>query len=324
MGDKLTVGIDLGGTKILAIVLDEKGAIKARAKSDTPVDLGMEGIGKRMHELADEALHGLEAGWESVQAVGIAVPSAVDQATGVVLHAPALGWKNLPARKVLDGIFKRAVALDNDVNCGVLAEALRGAGKDCRCVVGYFVGTGTGGGIVIDGRLHRGVRGCAGEFGHETIRYKGRRCGCGKRGCLEAYCSKTAFGKRLDRLLNRRGMKSCIAELMDGGDFSSLKSKVLAKAYRREDPVVCAVVDQGVRMLGVAVANMMALLAPDCVVLGGGVMEAFGVELLPKVRASALKELFGLKPDDLNLKLSVFGDDAVALGAALLPTLQAG
>src|SRR5450759_709710 len=171
MSDKLTVGIDLGGTKILAIVVDEKNTIKARAKGDTPGNVGMDGVGKRMYELAGEALRSMESGWDNVQAVGIAVPSAVDPATGVVLHSPALGWKNLPARKVLEGIFKRGVALDNDVNCGVLAEALRGAGKNCACVVGYFVGTGTGGGIVIGGRVHRGARGCAGELGHETVRY---------------------------------------------------------------------------------------------------------------------------------------------------------
>ena len=318
MADKLTIGVDLGGTKILAAVVDSKGAIRARAKDDTPVSKGLEGVAARMQELATQALAEMKATWDDVGELGIAVPGSVDPATGVVLHAPALGWKNQSARELFRAVFKRPVRIDNDVNCGVLAEAKLGAGRGFKCVVGYFVGTGTGGGIVINGKLHRGLRGSAGELGHETVRFGGRKCGCGKCGCLEAYCSKTAFARRLNKAINRKRMKSCITELVEGNDFRGLKSKVLAKAYRRGDPVVCNIVNQGALMLGVAVANMMAVLAPDCVILGGGVMESLGEELLPKVRESAESELFGLQPADLTLKLSELGDDAVPLGAALL------
>ncbi len=320
MGDKLKLGIDVGGTKILAVAVTAAGKIVGRAKADTPAGPGLDGVAKKMLELAQQAVSEAGAKWEDVAAIGAAVPSSVDPATGVVLHAPALGWKNLPAGKVLEKVFGHAVLLDNDVNCGVLAEAILGAGRGCTCVAGFFVGTGTGGGIVLNGKLHRGVRGSAGEFGHEVIRFNGRHCGCGKRGCLEAYCSKTAFGRRLDKLINRRGMRSSLGEFMDGTDFRNLKSKALAKAYRKGDAVVCNVVDKGARVLGIAVANLMAVLAPDCIVLGGGVMEAMGAELLPKVRVSAEQHLFGLGPADLKLKLSELGDDAVPLGAALLTT----
>lgn len=312
------VGIDLGGTKILAIAVDADGKIRGRAKCDTPAGAGLEAIARRMQELAGEALQSAGVTWEAVTGIGVAVPSAVDPQSGVVLHAPALGWKNLKAAEAFKTAFKRAVALDNDVNCGTLAEARLGAGRGATCMVGYFVGTGLGGGIVIGGQLHRGLRGCAGELGHETVRANGRRCGCGKRGCLEAYCSKTAFARRLNRMINRRGMKSTITEYVDDPSFKTLKSKALAKAYREGDAVVCAVVDKGVRMLGVAVANMMAVLAPDCIVLGGGVMDALGKELLSKVEEAALEHLFALQPRDLRLRLSALGDDAVALGAALL------
>lgn len=323
MAGNLTVGIDLGGTKIMAIVVDGDGKILARNKGDTPQKATVEALATFMRDLASGALKEAGADWKAVQNVGIAVPSSVDQATGMVLHSPALGWRNLPVRETLQKVFGRPVFLDNDVNCGVYAEARLGAGKGYNCVVGYFVGTGTGGGVVIGGKLHRGKRGAAGELGHEIVRVNGRRCGCGHRGCLEAYCSKTAFARRFDRLINKRGQKSLLPDILGGNDFArNLKSRALAKAYRKEDAVVCQVVNKGAKMLGVAVANVMAVLAADCVVIGGGVMEALGDELLPKVRASAELHLFGLAKDDLVLVLSKLGDDAVPLGAALLP--QAG
>jgi len=314
---KCTIGVDLGGTKILAAVVDPAGRILGRAKADTPASEGLEAVARRMRTLADEALKAAGLGWDAVGEVGCAVPASVDPATGVVLHAPALNWRNQAARPAFEKAFGRKVFLDNDVNCGVLAEARLGAGRGAACLAGYFVGTGTGGGIVINGRLHRGRRGCAGELGHEIVLHHGRRCGCGKRGCLEAYCSKTAFARRLNKLTGKLGMKSLITDAL--GKDNTVKSKALAKAYGAGDPVVCRVVDKGAAMLGVAIANLMAILAPDRIVLGGGVMEAFGAELLPKVRASAEQHLFGLGPADLDLRLSELGDDAVPLGAALLP-----
>jgi predicted NBD/HSP70 family sugar kinase len=140
MADKLTIGVDLGGTKILAVAVDAKGVIRARAKDDTPGAKGLEGVAARMQELATQALAEIKAGWDDVGELGIAVPASVDPATGVVLHSPALGWKNQAARDVFRTVFKRPVRLDNDVNCGVLAEAKLGAGRGFKCVVGYFVG----------------------------------------------------------------------------------------------------------------------------------------------------------------------------------------
>lgn len=319
MAAQYKLGIDVGGTKIFVILLDAaSGKVVARAKADTPVKEGLNGVAALAAELGRQVLAEAGKSADDLIQTGVAVPSAVDPAAGVVLHSPALGWKNLPAKGAFEKAFGRPVRLDNDVNCGVLAEALLGAGRGSASVAGFFVGTGLGGGIVIGGKLFRGVRGAAGEFGHAVIKVNGRRCGCGKRGCLEAYCSKTGFGRRFDKLINKRGMKSCLAELVGGDDFRNVRSKVLAKAYRRGDPVVCTVLDKGAAMLGIAVANLMAVLAPDCVVLGGGVMEALGEELFPFVKRSAEQHLFGLGPKDLNLKLAQFGDDAVALGAALL------
>lgn len=312
----LTLGVDLGGTKILAVLLDEDLSVLARAKVATDVAGGVDGISRQMRATADAALRDAGAGWDDVVAIGAAVPTAVDPRTGDALHAPALGWRNVPVRDVLLRTFEREVALENDVNCGTLAEHRLGAGRGADTMVGYFLGTGLGGGLIVGGRLHRGLRGLAGELGHEIVVQGGRSCGCGRRGCVEAYASKTAFLHEFQRRIVRRGEGSLLADHLR--DYTRLRSKHLRKAWRADDRVTREVLTEGCHYLGVATSNLYAVLAPDRVVYGGGVMEALGDELLPLVRESARQCVFGLDPDDLDLRLSELGDDAVPLGAALV------
>lgn len=314
----LTLGIDLGGTKILALVIDESGEVLARGKAKTKIDLGVEGIGQQMRKTAEKALGKAEATWDAVRDVGVAVPTSVDPETGDVLHAPALGWRNQPARAIFEHIFERPIFLENDVNAGTLAECRAGVAKGAKTAVGYFLGTGLGGGVVIDGKVRHGKRGVAGELGHEIIRHNGKRCGCGHRGCVEAYASKTAFCREFRRLILDKGKKSLLTQLAPNRKFKTIKSSILAEAYRQEDPVVCRVLNKGAWMLGVATANLYAILAPDCVVYGGGVMEALGPELMPFIQRGMETHLFGITPEDTNLRLSALGDDAVPLGAAFL------
>lgn len=313
-----TLGIDLGGTKILAAVVDRRNHLVARAKADTPIATGVEAVCARIKELADQAVALAGVTPAQLAHLGVAIPASVDPVSGDALHAPALGWRNQPVRPVLEELFGRKVVLENDVNCGTLAAARAGVARDCRCVVGYFLGTGLGGGIVIGGHLHTGKKGAAAELGHEIIRVGGRRCGCGKRGCVEAYASKTAFCRQFDKLIRRQKRASILTELT-GNDFSQgIKSSVLRRAYLAEDPVACEVLHEGMKMLGVACANLMSVLGPDCIVLGGGVFEALGKELFPLVVKSAQKQLFAYAPEDLDLRLAMLGDDAVPLGAALI------
>jgi glucokinase len=313
-----TLGIDLGGTKIMAVVVDRRNTILARAKADTPIATGVDAICARIKDVADQAVAAAGTPWPQIVKVGIAIPASVDPESGDALHAPALGWRNQPVRPILEALFGQPVTLANDVNCGTLASARAGVAHDCRCVVGYFLGTGLGGGIVIDGHLHTGKKGAAAELGHEIVRVGGRRCGCGKRGCIEAYASKTAFCKRFDKLIHRRHRASILTELT-GNDFGQgIKSSVLRKAYLAGDPVTREVLHEGVEMLGVACANMMSVLGPDCIVLGGGVFEALGKELFPVVVKAARKNLFAYAPEDLDMRLTMLSDDAVPLGAALI------
>lgn len=314
---ELNVGIDLGGSNIAVVIVDPEGTVVARAKMPTERGLRVAAMAERMREVVDLALDKIGTGWEQVSQVGVAVPSSVEPQSGILVHAPNLGWKNEPVRDLFKEVFGPGTVIGNDANCGMIGEFWAGAARNTESAVGFFVGTGLGGGIIINGHLITGMKGVAGELGHQIVRYKGRRCGCGNNGCVEAYCSKAAFAKRLQKLIKVRGKKSMLSQYT-GDDFATLRSKHLKKCYQAEDKVVCKVVDQGARMLGVAVANMMAVLAPECVILGGGVMEALGEELLPVVRQGMADHLFGLLPDDARLRLSQLGDDAVPLGASRL------
>ena len=310
----LSLGIDLGGTKILGIVVDEKYKIISQDKVKTKYRLSPEEICRQMKGIADSALSNAGASWNDVKNIGIAVPASIDPATGDGLHAPALGWKDLPIKQTLEDVFGRKIFLENDVNCGTYAEFKLGAGKGFKNVVGYFVGTGLGGGVVIDGKLLRGTRGVAGELGHEVVKMDGRACGCGKNGCIEAYCSKTAFGKQFDKQIRKKKRSSIITKYYEG-DFTRLKSKAFAKAFAAGDEVTMEILEDGFKALGIAASNIATILAPECIVLGGGVVEGVGEGVLPFFQKSFDENLFALKPGDIAIRLSKLGDDAVPLGA---------
>lgn len=314
--EDLKLGIDLGGTKILAVIADKNNNIIARAKAKTKFKLGPDAICEQMKKLSDEICSKAEISFDAISAIGIAVPSSIDPETGECLHAPNLGWKNQPIKKTLEKVFGREIYLQNDVNCGTYAEFRLGAASGFSNVVGYFVGTGLGGGIILNGKLVKGIRGSAGELGHEKICFGGRKCGCGARGCLEAYCSKTAFAKRLHKEIEKKKRKSVISKLI-GKDADRLKSSSIARALEQEDKLVKEVVSEGFEALGVAIANITSILAPECIVIGGGVVEALGKQIMPMIWKGYEKNVFAINPDDVQIRLSKLGDDAVPLGAAL-------
>ncbi|MFW5802786.1 MAG: ROK family protein [Verrucomicrobiota bacterium] len=314
--DSVYLGVDVGGTNILAAVVDDAGTVLGSGKGDVKVGEGVEEVANQMVALSEKAMRKSGVDWASISALGIAVPSAIDPESGLLLHAPNLGWQNVQAREIIEQRFGRAVVLENDVNCGVWGEYAAGAGRGFSNVAGFFVGTGLGGGLILNGGLHLGTHGMAAEFGHEVVRYKGRKCGCGKRGCLEAYCSKTAFCRQFEKQINRKGKKSVLSREMKS--FDRIKSSTLKKAYDSGDAVTRKVVHKGMKMLGVASANLVAAVGPQCIVYGGGVMESMGEELLPIIVGSAHEHLFGLQPEDVELRLSALGDDSVPVGAALL------
>ncbi len=320
MENSLALGIDLGGTKIYAVVATADYEIVAEAKMNTPGNASPDEIAAVIAELGREALKQYDEAltFADLAGIGVAVPAPVDPVTGDCLAATNLGWKDFSMKDVFRSLMGREVYIGNDANLGLFAETVCGAAQGFRTSAGYFVGTGLGGGIVINGRLHCGNSGLAGEFGHVIVRQGGRRCGCGHRGCAEAYCSKVAFVKALKKLVFKRGMKTLLPEDKFNQNSRNIKSRHLAKAYLAGDPAVRRVVNKGAYMLGVAAAGVSAVVAPDCIVLGGGVMEALGGKMIPSFRDGFESHLFGLDPAAVAIRRAALGDGAVALGATIL------
>jgi glucokinase len=300
------------------VVTSADHKVVARAKRSTNPEGSPEETVADMYATAEEAITAAGLNWNGIEYIGAAVPSPVDPITGECLQATNLGWKNVSLKELLKKEFGKEVVLGNDANLGLLGEHYCGAAKGFRSSVGYFIGTGLGGAIIIDGKLHLGNKGVAGELGHCTVKVGGRRCGCGNRGCLEAYCSKVAFVKALKKEVFKRGECTMLPEDKFNEKSRNIKSKYLARAYENADPVVRKVIDKGLRMLGVAAASICSTLSPECIVIGGGFAEALGDSLLPPFEAAFRPHLFGLKPEDVVIRLSALGDDAVAVGATLL------
>ncbi len=301
------IGIDLGGTKIYGVVLDD-GNVVREAKRKTPVRGGPMGVVDAIADVVSQL-----GGTDGVTGVGIGAPGAVD-ALGVVQRAPNLpGWDQpFPlGGAVSECLGGLAVAVDNDVNVGTLAELRLGAAQGSADVLGIFVGTGVGGGVVLDGALRRGPTGVAGELGHMVVRQGARKCGCGGRGHLEAYAGRWGMEKRARRLA-ADGQDSLLVEL---GKKNRLTSSSFAKALAADDEVTVELLEEAVAALGTAIASCVALLDLDTVVVGGGLADRLGPGFVERVDNAAREQLF-LKDAPLRVVPATLGDQGGAIGAA--------
>jgi glucokinase len=311
----LRIGVDIGGTKLHAVVARADGTVLGRARKKTKPELGVEAVMERVAEVLDEACRDAAVSLDDAAAVGVAAPAPV-RADGSIVFAPNLNWRNVPLTNILTQRLRRPVFAENDCNLGALAEFEFGVGREAQMLAALFMGTGLGGGIVHQGKVWSGVNRLAAEIGHMIIHLDGRPCGCGQRGCLEAYASKTAMARRFQEEVVVKKRPTLLQT--DGIlDYANLRSGLLAEAFRRGDEVTREIVLEAAYFLGVGVGNIITLLGPDVVVLGGGVVEALGDPLLDVVRNAAQKHVF--PPASFHaarLVKAALGDDAVALGAA--------
>jgi len=310
------VGVDLGGTKILAAVFDEHGKLLSREKKATKPELGLTGVLQRVEECIHEALAAAALPHTAITALGIGVPGLVDTKGEIVRVAPNLRWHNVPLARLLRTRLNIPVTVVNDVQAGTLAVGEYGAGRGLKSFVCMFIGTGLGGGIVIDGQLYRGSTGMAGEIGHMTvIPEDGPKCGCGNRGCLEAVASRGAVVRRIVREIED-GRKSVVKQLCDG-DLTRIRSRILSTAYRQGDELVREVIHDVCHYTGIGAAILINALNPQAVILGGGVIEALGDRMLPRITKSAWAHVIAPSAERIRIKDTGLGDDAGILGAAL-------
>lgn len=304
------IGVDLGGTKIFAI-LRKGDEVAADGKRKTPTQGGPLAVVDAICQVIDDV-----GGTSGIDAVGVGAPGAVDLETGVVKRAPNLpGWHE-PfelASALSEALGGTPVVIDNDVNVGTLAEHRLGAGRGAKDVLGVFVGTGVGGGLILDGKVRRGPMGFAGEIGHTIVHRDGRRCACGGRGHLEAYAGRAALEKRA-RAVESEGRDTVLVELAPN---KRMTSGVFAKALAAGDAVTIELLDEAVAALGASIASAVTLLDLELVVVGGGLADRLGPAFVGRIEQAVRSELFA-ESSTLRVVPGELGDRGGALGAALL------
>lgn len=314
----MMLGIDLGGTKILAAVVDPQGRIIGAAKRKTRPERGVDEVITRIAKAAQKAVESAGLDMSAIDAVGIGAPGVADHHTGVLEFAPNLpDWTNIPLGTRLSKLLDVPVFVENDVNAGTYGEASAGAARGFDSVVGVFPGTGIGGGIVLDGKLWRGARNAAAEIGHMVVLIDGPLCGCGRRGCIEALAARTAIERDIIGEI-RGGRASVVTDLIDV-EHDRITSGTLATALDQRDPVISDVIARAAYHLGIFTASLVNALDPECVVYGGGLIEACGDFVLPIIRESTYRYLIRpVDPEHLPILEAALGDDAVVIGAAML------
>lgn len=309
---KPVVGIDLGGTNVQIGVVDASHAIIGRAKRKTRADEGRDAVIQRLAQGVRDACKDAGMDASGLGAVGIGAPGAIDPDRGIVLEAVNLRWTDVALADLLSNELGVPVILDNDVNAAVYGENCLGAGENARNLLGVWIGTGIGGGLILDGSLYYGTFKSAGEIGHTTLF---PNCPPGVRS-LEQNTSRTSIVERIVRLI-RSNEPSMITSMVDG-DLSDVKSRIVARAYRAGDALTVEVVDSAAQLLGVAIANTVTLLSLGRVVLGGGLTEALGDVLVDKVRKAVRANVFPDACRQVKVVETRLKDDAGLLGAALL------
>jgi glucokinase len=310
-------GIDLGGTKIQAVVVGPDGAVRGAARRPTPQDGGAQGVVEGLVGALREAADAAGTEVRALGGVGVGTPGAVDAARGTVSGARNLpGFDgDVPLAGLLGQATGLAVRLGNDVGVALEAEAHLGAGADVRAFLGLWWGTGVGGGLVVDRRRWLG-RGAAGEIGHTVVRFGGRLCPCGRHGCVEAYAGRRALELRARKLVER-GRRTKLFRIAEKKGLDRLTSGVWAKALEQGDPLAERLIGQAVRALAAGAASAVNLLDVEAVVVGGGLGSRLGEPCAARIAAAMQPHLF--RPERPPLVcVSKLGDLAGAVGAALL------
>ncbi|HUO72671.1 MAG TPA: ROK family protein [Solirubrobacteraceae bacterium] len=310
-------GIDLGGTKIEAVVVDARNNVLGSARRPTPTAGTPADVAGRMAEAITEAAQVANLEPSALLGIGVGSPGVVHPETGAVTSARNLpGWEGtFELAAVLSDALGTRVAVGNDVQVATDAEYKLGAGKPYRSLLGVFWGTGVGGGLILNGKPWIG-RGGAGEIGHVVVEVDGARCGCGRRGCMEAYAGRGSMEARARRRVEK-GSKTELFTLMKEYKRTRLTSSIWWHALERKDKVATRIIDEAVVALGAGIGSAVNLLDVEAVIIGGGLGVRFGEPMATRIAAQMQPHLFndGNPPD---VRVAALGDLGGALGAALL------
>lgn len=312
MAKTYNICLDIGGTKVLGAIFDEKEKIVYRLKKKTKSGGdSSKNIEEVIINVVEEMKKEFGLKKSQIHAISAGAPGVINQEAGIVLFSPNLPWRNYDIRTPIEKKFGVPFFIGNDVNVGVLGEYKYGVAKGYKNVVGFFPGTGMGGGLILNGKLFTGNKFKAAEYGHMILDPEGPLCGCGQRGCLEAFSSKKGMSDYVMQQASR-GRKSMLTDGIENGVF---KSSLLKKALAKKDKVAMEAVDRACHYLAVATGNMINTISPDIVVYGGGVIEAVGDIFLKKILAEVDRYCMPSIRSTVELKKAALGDDSNLYGA---------
>ena len=311
MSESYNICLDVGGTKVLGVIFNEKDEIiyrlKKRSKSGGE---GAADVEKVIIDVVEEMIKESGINRKKINAIASCAPGVIDQDSGVVLFTPNLPWRNYDLAGAMRKKFGVPFYVGNDVNLGVLGEFKYGAAKGYKNIVGFFVGTGMGGGLILDGKLFTGNQFKAAEYGHMILDPEGPLCNCGQRGCLEAFSSKQGMSAYIRQQV-ARGRETLMADAVTEGVF---RSKRLKKALAANDAVAMEAVDRACHYLAIATGNMINTISPDLVLYGGGVIEAVGDIFLEKVLREVDRYCMTAIRPTVDIKIAALGDDSILYG----------
>ena len=316
----LSIGIDLGGTKILTALIDtNSGEVIEYIKKKTKKDKGPEKIVQKIVKSINEILTEKNIKIEEISSIGIGAAGQVNREQGILIAAPNLDCFNLEINSIIEKEFNVPVYLANDVEIATIGELNFGAGRGCKDFVCVFVGTGVGSGLVQDGRIRSGSSGTAGEIGHIIVDVGGRPCACGGNGCLEAYASRLAVEKRITGAL-RKGRASDIVNYLKEG--KAIKTSMIKKALENKDELVTQALDEAAEYLACGLASVINFYNPTLVILGGGLVDAIDYFYEKAIKIAKAKAL-PTPSKNTMFKKAQLGDFSGVIGAALLHKYRA-
>lgn len=312
---KYSIGIDLGGTKILIALVDRNtGEVLEHVKKKTKKDKGPKNIIRKMLEGIEELIEISGKSFDEISSIGVGAAGQIDRENGIIISAANLDCYDLNLKKILTEKFNLPVYVGNDVEIATIGEQKFGAGKNCNDFVCIFVGTGVGSAIIKGGKIITGATGTAGEIGHIIVDLNGRQCSCGAHGCLEAYASRSAIERRIEGAL-KKGRKSCILDYLETG--KSITSSMIQKSIEREDELVLQCVTEASEYLSGGIASIINFINPELIILGGGLIEAvdyFYQKTIKKAKAKSLP----VPAEKIQFKKAMLGDYSGVIGAAFL------
>jgi len=308
--DELIIGIDLGGTNIKGALVNSGGHIISKQKAATLANTGPRAVAERISRIIGDLESQAAAAGKKVAGIGVGIPGQADQTRGTVFFAPNLHWRDVPLVEYLRSRTILPVYLENDANAAAMGEQWLGAGRGSVNMVMITIGTGIGGGLILNGSLYSGTNGSAGEVGHMVIDPDGPLCSCGRRGCLETLTSAAAMVRMAKEAIDQ-GKKTILAR------EENLEARDIVMAAQAEDKVALLIIDVAARYLGMGLGNVINLFNPDTIVIGGGVSEA-GDILFEPLRREAVTRSLEVPARVVKIVPAELGNDAGCIGAARL------